>query len=262
MFNNFDDDFSTGMTNPIFKIMGEMGSPIIEEEIQNHKNKLNNLITKLINTHNIDNETSINNEIKNETEFLSSLFKIKRNELNQKNNNININPMQQQMGQMGQMNPQMGQMNPQMMDNNGMDMQQQMMQQQMIQQQMMQQQMMQQQQMLQQQMMQQQQMMAAQAAQAQQAEMKNILNKPIKTGMCVIFRQSGLPDDSPKNEPIFIYGCYPDQKVSSIIEQYRSKSGDYSSKKFIFNAKNLSPLLTVAEAGISNNANIFVVKTK
>ena len=170
--------------------------------------------------------------------------------------------MQQQMGQMGQMNPQMGQMNPQMMDNNDMDMQQQMMQQQMMQQQMMQQQMMQQQ-MMQQQMMQQQQMMAAQAAQAQQAAMQNILNNPIKTGMCVIFRQSGLPDDSPENEPIFIYDCYPDQKVSSIIEQYRSKSGDYdSSKKFIFNAKNLSPLLTVAEAGISNNANIFVVKTK
>ena len=48
MFNNLDNDFinTTGMTNPI-----------IEEEIQNHKNKLNDLITKLINTHNIDDET-------------------------------------------------------------------------------------------------------------------------------------------------------------------------------------------------------------
>ena len=65
MFNNFDDDFSTGMTNPIFKIMRnseEMGSQIIEEEIQNHKNKLNILISKLINTHDIDEETSINEE--------------------------------------------------------------------------------------------------------------------------------------------------------------------------------------------------------
>ena len=111
-----------------------IGNSITEEEIQNHKNKLKNLITKLINTHNIDEEILINNEIKSETEFLSSLFKIKRNELNQKNNNMQ---MKQQMKQ-------------------------QMMRQQMIQQQMMQQQMMQQQMM-------QQQMMAAQAAQAQQA---------------------------------------------------------------------------------------------
>ena len=154
---------------------------------------------------------------------------------------MNINPMQQQMGQMNPQMGQMGQINPQMIGNNDMDMQQRMMQQ-------MQQQMMQQQ------------MMAAQAAQAQQAAMQKILDE---TGISVVFRQSGLPDDLPKIEPIWIYGCYPEQKVSSIIEQYRSKSGDYdSSKKFIFNAKNLSPLLTVAEAGISNNANIFVVKMK
>ena len=49
-------------------------------EIRKHKYKLNNLINILINTHNIDEEISINNEIKNETEFLSSLFIIKRNE--------------------------------------------------------------------------------------------------------------------------------------------------------------------------------------
>ena len=119
MFNIFNDNFleTTGMINPIIKIMGnseKMGSPIIEEEIKNHKNKLNNLITKLINTHNIDDETSINNEIKNETEFLSSLFKIKKNELNQINNNMSMNQMQQPM------------MEPQPM------MQQQMMQQQMM----------------------------------------------------------------------------------------------------------------------------------
>ena len=164
MFNNFDDDFSTGMTNPIFKIMGnseEMGSQIIEEEIQNHKNKLNNLITKLINTHNIDNETSINNEIKNETEFLSSLFKIKKNEHNQKNNNMNMNQMQQPM-----------------MESQPM-IQQQMIQQQMVQQQMMQQQMMQQQ-------------MMQQQAQAQQAEMQRILNQPFQS----IQMSSAVPSQS------------------------------------------------------------------
>ena len=228
------DDFAdtTSMQNPIFKIMG-MGSSITEEEIQNHKNKIKNLITKLINTHNIDEETSINNDIKNETEFLSSLFKIKRNELNQNmNNNTNINLMQQPM-----------------------------MDQQMMQQQMMAQQQMMQNQMMQQQMMQQQ-MMAAQQSQAQQ-EMQNILNNQIYNGISVIFRQSGGSDDFPKIEPIRIDGCYPDQQVSSIIERYRIKSGDFDvDKKFIFNAKNLPPYLSFAEAGLSNNANIFVVKTK
>jgi len=206
-----------------------IGNYITEEEIQNHKNKLKNLITKLINTHNIDEEILINNEIKNETEFLSSLFKIKKNELNQNNNNMNINPMQQQMGQM--------------MGNNDMDMQQQMMQQQMIQQQMMQQQMMHQQ------------MMEAQAAQAQQVAMQKILNE---RGISVVFTQS----DYSGREPIWIY-CYPEQKVSSIIDQYRSESDDHDPfKKFIFNAKNLSPNLTVAEAGILNRANIYVVPSK
>ena len=46
---------------------------------------------KLNNTHNIDEEISINNEIRKETEFLSSLFNIKKDELNLQNlkdNNI------------------------------------------------------------------------------------------------------------------------------------------------------------------------------
>ena len=188
--------------------------------------------------------------------------------------------MNPQMGQMGQMNPQMtqmGQMNPGMMGNNGMDMQQQMMQQQMMQQQMMQQQMMQQQ-MMQQQMMQQQMM----AAQQQQAAMNNILNQsggqgtgqanatPANQmassapsqggGFSVIFRASGATGQA--SAPIMVQ-CMPDEKVSEVTEKYRSKSGDRDqTKKFIFNAKNLAPSLSVAEAGITNNANIFVVATK
>ena len=132
-------------------------------------------------------------------------------------------------------------------------MQQQMMRQQMIQQQMMQQQMMQQQMM-------QQQMMAAQADQAQQAAMQNILNQS-NTGISIIFRQS-VYNNLDKIGPIMIH-CFPDEEVSSIIEKYRNKSNDRDpNKKFIFNAKNLSPYLSVAEAGITNNSNIFVVKTK
>ena len=47
----------------------EMGSYTTEQEILKIKNKLNNLIMKLFNTHNIEEETSINTEIKNQTEF-------------------------------------------------------------------------------------------------------------------------------------------------------------------------------------------------
>ena len=51
--------------------------------------------------------------------------------------------------------------------------------------------------------------------------------------------------------------------VREIIEKYRNKSGDRDpTKKFVFNAKNLSPSLTCAEAGITKKSNIFVVTTK
>ena len=56
--------------------------------------------------------------------------------------------------------------------------------------------------------------------------------------------------------------CNHNEKVSELIERYRNKSGDYdTSKKFIFNAKNLDDHLTLAEAGIYNGSNIFVVNT-
>ena len=42
-----------------------------------------------------------------------------------------------------------------------------------------------------------------------------------------------------------------------------NKTGDYDQeKKFIFNAKLLNQDLSVAEAGLHNNSNIFVVATK
>ena len=198
-----------------------------------------------------------------------------------------VNPMAQMMNQSG-MNPQMAQqmnpqMNPQMMGNNGammgnngammgtsnaMDMNQMM-----------------QQQLMAQQMMQQQQMMAAQQAQAaaaRQTQMNNILNsmgqgqgnnppmnqtmpqnqaqQPSGQGFSVIFRASG--DAAQNSAPVMIQ-CMPHEKVSELIERYRNKTGDRDpQKKFIFNAKNLAPSLSLSEAGISNNANIFVVATK
>ena len=224
-----DDD---GMQSPIFKLLSNetnnvMGNNITEQEIQKHKDKLNNLIFRLYNTHNIDEENSINNEIKNESEFLSSLFNIKRNELNQ-NNNMNNNNNNNNL-----FNPMP---NPIIND----QMQQQMMQQQILQQQMLQQQMMQQQ-ILQQQMMQ------------QQMEMQNQYIR-------VIFRQNG---ENSKNIPPITIQCKLGDSVSSMIEKYRNASGDKDPyRKFIYNAKSLDPFLTLSSSKISDNSNIFVVSTR
>ena len=117
MFNNFGNDIS--FQNPMINTMNQqMGSPITEQEIQNHKNKLNDLITKLINTHNIDEETSINNEIKKQTEFLNSLLNIKRNELNRNNNNMNNNANNIFFNPMLNQNDMIYNMNNGMMNNN------------------------------------------------------------------------------------------------------------------------------------------------
>ena len=43
--------------------------------------------------------------------------------------------------------------------------------------------------------------------------------------------------------------CQSNEKVSDLIERYRTKADDHDpTKKFIFNAKNLSPELTVSQA--------------
>ena len=56
--------------------------------------------------------------------------------------------------------------------------------------------------------------------------------------------------------------CTVNDKISDLIAKYRAKSlEDVSQKKFVFNAKALNPNLTVAEAGINDGANIFVVNT-
>ena len=70
---------------------------------------------------------------------------------------------------------------------------------------------------------------------------------------------------SPSNEndvPIMVE-AYQDEKVSDIILKYRLRSGDQDlTKTFVFNAKNLNTQLTAAEAGFTNNCNIFVVSTR
>ena len=75
----------------------------------------------------------------------------------------------------------------------------------------------------------------------------------------VFFRETG--NDSNKI-PIMI-NVKENEKILDIIQKYREKSSNYDiNLKFIFNAKELNLSLTVAEAGITNNANIFVVKRR
>ena len=56
--------------------------------------------------------------------------------------------------------------------------------------------------------------------------------------------------------------CTLEERVSEVIKRYGTKAmEDTNKKKFIFNAKALVPSLTVAEAGLQEGANIFVVNT-
>ena len=171
------------------------------EEIRKHKNKINELSNKLINIFDVNEEIMINNEIKYETECLLSLLNIKKNEINNINNQNNIE--QQQM--MAQQQEEMMQQMENMLNNIGNN-----------------------------------------------TQLNILIN--------VNFRVSGSA-----SQPISLVTiqCNPEEKVSDIIEKYRNKANDYDdSKKFIFNAKNLNPNLSAAEAGITNNANIFVVRIK
>ena len=81
----------------------------IQQELNNHKNKLLNLINNLINTQIIFQEILLNNEIKKECEFINSLLNIKQNTLMQQNiqnMNFNLNMFQNNM-MIGMNEPQM-----------------------------------------------------------------------------------------------------------------------------------------------------------
>ena len=182
-------------------------------EINKHKFNILSLANKLINTYEINQEISINNEIKKETEFLLSLLNIKNSSMmNQMAmNNMNFfNPM----------------MNPNFVNNNNQF-----------------------QQMIQQQLMQMQQMLLQPPMNQQMENIQKIEDK-----ITVKFRKD-------RAEPIPVK-CSLNNSISDIIKKYRKYSLDNEpEEKFIFNAKALSPSLTVAEAGLTNNSNIFVVET-
>ena len=66
-------------------------------EINKHKYNISNLSSKLINTFNINEEISINNEIKKESEILVSLLNIKMNSIMAQNQQMMQFQIQQQM---------------------------------------------------------------------------------------------------------------------------------------------------------------------
>ena len=53
--------------------------------------------------------------------------------------------------------------------------------------------------------------------------------------------------------------CAHDELVHRVIEKFREKSNYKGGAKFIFNDKNLNLKLTIEQAGLFKNANIFVV---
>ena len=81
---------------------------------------------------------------------------------------------------------------------------------------------------------------------------------PNNNFITVVFR---VGDDA-TGEPLKIQ-CSSTDKISDLIQRYRTKSlDDDTSKKFIFNARELDTNLTVGEAGLYEGSNIFVIKTK
>ena len=93
----------------------------IQQEINMHKSKLLNLVNNLINTQLIDEEISINNDIKTESERLKSLLNVKQtNQMNQmnlinQNNNFNVNSFMLQQNLL--MNPPIMNINPMIQNN-------------------------------------------------------------------------------------------------------------------------------------------------
>jgi len=78
-------------------------------------------------------------------------------------------------------------------------------------------------------------------------------------GITVFFRKNDV-NSSQRPYPI---QCKLSDTVDEIIQKYRNKSLDNDlTKKFIFNAKALNPSLTAAEAGLTDQANVFVVTTE
>ena len=94
---------------------------------------------------------------------------------------------------------------------------------------------------------------------------QNMINQMIQNQMSpmypriiVIFRKGDEENKSSYSIP-----CVLNEKVSDIIQEYKRISLDNDiSNTFIFNGKELNLNITVAEAGLTNQANISVITTK
>ena len=95
-------------------------------------------------------------------------------------------------------------------------------------------------------------------------QMQNMMmEKPMMNedlGITVFFEFTGFGENPSKVS----IQCLLSEKVSEVIKKLRKKSGDNIPNccRFIFNAKQLNESLTVAEVGLTNHSNIFIVATK
>ena len=92
--------------------------------------------------------------------------------------------------------------------------------------------------------------------QAQNQELKTPMSS--NDNITLVFRTSQDVNELPLK-----IQCTKSEKVSEVIERYRTKAVDHdTSKKFIFNAREIDKNATVDEAGLYDGSNIFVVTTK
>ena len=186
------------------------------EEIKKHKIKISNLSIQLINTNNIADEIMLNDEIKNETNCTLSLLNIKLNEIQQNNNNINNN--YQNFNIINQ-----------------------------------------------------QEILARQQMLAQQQILNPFnagLEKPtniflnnnqkipkapiiqVQKAIDIFFTEEKSNRQGKEKSNIFIQ-CFPNDKVSAVIDKYRNIINDYSNnKKFCFNDFILDENLSIDKAGL------------
>ena len=178
------------------------------EEIKQHKIKIYDILIQLINTNNVDEEIILNNEIKNETNFIFSLLNIKKNLTNNipSNNNpfkpflqkqiINI-PSQRYVG-------------------------------------------------------------------LNNLEKQGKLKEPIlPKRIDVFFTVKELNEQEQEKSGMFLQ-CFPDDKVSDIIQKYREITNNYSPDiQFFFNDLKLNEInSTVNELGLYHNSKIIVTTSK
>ena len=196
------------------------------EEIKKNKIKISNLSIQLINTNNIADKIILNDEIKNETNCILSLLNIKLNEIQQNNNNINNN--YQNFNIINQ-----------------------------------------------------QEILARQQMLAQQQILNPFnagLEKPtniflnnnqkipkapiiqVQKAIDIFFTEEKSNRQGKEKSNIFIQ-CFPNDKVSAVIDKYRNIINDYSNnKKFYFNGFILDENLSIDKAGLYHNSNIKVFK--